>query len=76
MAFKTTLSISGMTCGHCEKAITSELTALPGVTDVVIGLVPNGTSTVTVTSTNALSEAVVRSLVAEEGYGLVGFTGH
>ncbi|HEY3480377.1 MAG TPA: cation transporter, partial [Streptomyces sp.] len=27
-------SVSGMSCGHCESAVTKEVTAIPGVTSV------------------------------------------
>lgn len=30
----TVYRVTGMTCGHCEGAVTGELTALPGVTSV------------------------------------------
>ncbi len=29
------LKVTGMTCGHCEKAVNNALAALPGVTRVV-----------------------------------------
>lgn len=44
--------VSGMTCEHCVRAVTEEVSALPGVTDVRITLVPGGNSTVHVTSTS------------------------
>jgi copper chaperone CopZ len=45
----STYAVTGMTCGHCEHAVTSELETLDGVTDVAVDLVPGGTSSVTVT---------------------------
>lgn len=38
-AHTTTLSITGMSCGHCVTAVTESLEAVPGVTvrDVTIG---------------------------------------
>ncbi len=30
--------VSGMTCGHCVKAVTEEVSAIPGVTDVQVDL--------------------------------------
>jgi copper chaperone CopZ len=30
----TTYKVSGMSCGHCEGAVSAELSALPGVTEV------------------------------------------
>ena len=54
-----TFPVTGLTCGHCVGAITSELKALPGVTDVQIDLVVKGTSTVSVTADKALTDAEV-----------------
>lgn len=31
-------TVSGMTCGHCVKAVTEEVSAIPGVTDVSVDL--------------------------------------
>ena len=46
----TVYRVEGMTCGHCVKNVTEELTALDGVSDVHIDLVAGGASTVTVTA--------------------------
>ena len=70
----TNWTVTGMTCGHCVAAVTKELTAVDGVTDVDIALVPEGESTVTVTSDTALDEATVRAAVDEAGFDLVGAT--
>ena len=59
--------VTGMTCGHCAQAVTSELKALEGVTDVDVDLVAGGTSTVTVTSTQPLEETQVGSALDEAG---------
>jgi copper chaperone CopZ len=64
--------VEGMTCEHCVHAVTEEVSALPGVTDVSIELVPEGTSTVTVDSTEPLSADQVREAIDEAGYTLVG----
>ncbi|MGB1723069.1 MAG: heavy-metal-associated domain-containing protein [Ilumatobacteraceae bacterium] len=32
------LSVPGMTCGHCEAAVTAEVSAIAGVTSVVVDL--------------------------------------
>jgi copper chaperone len=64
----TTLPVTGMTCGHCVQAVTQELTALDGVQDVRVELVPDGTSTVTVTSSGPLDDATVRAAIDEAGY--------
>ncbi|MGO1553335.1 MAG: heavy-metal-associated domain-containing protein [Micrococcaceae bacterium] len=65
-----TLSITGMTCGHCERAVAQELSAVDGVTDVDVTLVPNGVSTATVTSQSPVSQEQLRDAVAEAGYAL------
>ena len=66
-----TYSVTGMTCGHCEHAVASELKALDGVTDVSVDLVAGGTSSVTVTSADPLDEArVVAALEEAGGYHL------
>ncbi|MCX5378274.1 heavy-metal-associated domain-containing protein [Streptomyces sp. NBC_00091] len=64
--------VTGMTCGHCEGAVTAELTALPGVTSVKAVA---ATGEVTVTSAAPLAEADVRAAVDEAGYELAGHGG-
>jgi copper chaperone CopZ len=61
-----------MTCEHCVRAVTDELTALPGVRDVGVELVVGGSSTVRVVSDAPLAESAVRDAVDEAGYTLVG----
>ena len=64
--------VSGMTCGHCVAAVTEEISALPGVSDVRVDLVPGEVSTVTVDAEAILDPASVRAAVDEAGYELVG----
>ena len=64
--------VDGMTCGHCVNAVTEELSAVPGVTDVSVELVADGTSTVTVRSGAPLAVADVQAALDEAGYALVG----
>lgn len=69
----TSWAVTGMTCGHCAGAVTSELTALEGVTDVQVEVVSGGTSTVTITSDTQPDQAAVAAAVSEAGdYVLVG----
>jgi copper chaperone len=68
MSSTTTVTVRGMTCGHCVSAVTQELTALPGVTDVAVELHEGGDSPVRVTSSGALDPAAVRAAVEEAGY--------
>jgi copper chaperone len=65
-------TVSGMTCGHCVSAVTSELQALDGVHDVEVDLIAGGKSTVTVTSAQPLPEPSAREAVEEAGYELAG----
>lgn len=37
-AHTLTLSVPGMTCGHCEAAVKQEVGALAGITDVSVDL--------------------------------------
>jgi len=69
-----TYRVAGLTCDHCVRAVTDELTALPGVRDVGVELVVGGTSTVRVVSDAPLADSAVRGAVDEAGYTLVGTT--
>ena len=72
MSQTQTYRVRGMTCGHCVGAVTSELHTLGTVTDVAVDLVPQGDSTVTVTSSAALEAGAVRDAITRAGYELVG----
>jgi copper chaperone CopZ len=61
-------TVSGMSCGHCEKSVSEELGALPGVTEVSADA---KSGTVTVSSHEPLDVDVVRAAVDEAGYALV-----
>lgn len=69
MSLESNFQVSGMTCGHCVSAVTTELSRLPGVRDVRVEL-PTGT--VTVVSDGPLPIDEVRVAVDEAGYELVG----
>jgi copper chaperone len=62
-----TFAVTGMTCGHCVAAVTEELSALPGVTDVHVDLVPGATSTVTLSSDTPISRDQVAAALDEAG---------
>ena len=64
----TTITVSGMTCGHCEAAVKEELGALAGVSDVAVDLNAGGDSPVTITSSAELDDAAIRAAVDEAGY--------
>ena len=67
----TTVNVSGMTCGHCVSSVSEELESLAGVEAVAVDLNSGGISTVTITSTGALSTAEIGEAVAEAGYLVV-----
>ena len=68
----TTYGVTGMTCEHCVRAVSEELSRLGGVTAVTVDLVPGGESTVTVTSAVPLAEQAVSAALDEAGeYRLV-----
>ena len=62
-----TFPVTGMTCGHCVSAVSSELQTIPGVTDVTVDLIAGGTSTVNVTSDAPVSEIDVAAALDEAG---------
>jgi copper ion binding protein len=64
-----TYTVEGMTCGHCVKAVTEELSELAGVLDVQVDL---ATGTAVVQSEAPLTESEVKAAVDEAGYTLVG----
>ncbi|MET9958968.1 heavy-metal-associated domain-containing protein [Streptomyces sp. NPDC006326] len=65
----TVYRVTGMTCGHCEGAVTTELSALPGVSSVKAVA---ATGEVTVVSAAPLAEEDVRAAVDEAGYEFAG----
>lgn len=71
MSQTTTITVSGMTCGHCTSAVTSELKEVQGVTDVQIDLVAGGDSPVTITSEGPVDPAAIEAAVDEAGYTVV-----
>ena len=64
----TTITVSGMTSGHCVASVKEEIGALPGVSDVAVDLNAGGDSPVTITSANDLDDADLRAAVDEAGY--------
>ncbi|MFB7476923.1 heavy-metal-associated domain-containing protein [Kitasatospora sp. NPDC056184] len=69
LAVTTVYTVAGMTCGHCEQAVTKAVSALPGVTavsvDVAAGLV-------TVSAAAELDDAALSAAVDDAGYELTG----
>lgn len=64
----TTITVTGMTCGHCVAAVKEEVGALPGVSAVEVELVAGGESPVTVTSEQPLDPTALAAAVDEAGY--------
>lgn len=62
-----TYTVSGLTCDHCVHAVKSEFSALTGVSEVTVDLVPGGESKVTVTSEVPLELDDVRTALDEAG---------
>jgi len=56
--------VPGMSCSHCEAAVTDEILALPGVDGVIVDL---ETKRVEVTG-RTLDDAAIRSAIEEAGY--------
>ncbi|MFI8768332.1 heavy-metal-associated domain-containing protein [Streptomyces sp. R-07] len=64
----TVYQVKGMTCGHCEGAVSNEISAIPGVSSVTAVA---ATGEVTVVSDAALDREAVAAAVDEAGYELV-----
>ncbi|WCO68023.1 heavy metal-associated domain-containing protein [Iamia majanohamensis] len=65
MTTSTTITVTGMTCGHCVGAVESELGQVQGVHGVEADL---ATGAVTITSDGPLDPAAVAAAVDEAGY--------
>lgn len=65
MSTSTTITVTGMTCGHCVGAVESELSQITGVQGVDIDL---ASGAVAITSDGPLDPAVVAAAVDEAGY--------
>ncbi len=63
----TTYRVTGMTCDHCVRAVTTELVLMPGVRSVDVDLAEGA---VTVTSDGPLDQEEVREAIDEAGYAL------
>ena len=65
---KTTFSVPGMTCGHCEQAVSTELTKIQGVTAVAVDL---ETKQVVVSSESPVDWEAIVDAVDEAGFEAV-----
>ncbi len=62
-----TYVVAGMTCGHCKRAITEEVSRLVGVGSVEVDL----ESKLVRVHGERLEDAAVRAAIDEAGYGAV-----
>ncbi len=63
----TTISIKGMTCGHCEGRVTAELKKIDGVTEVVASA---ESANAVITSTTEIAPASIEKAIVSAGYKL------
>ena len=68
MANKT-YTVSGMTCDHCVRAVRTEVSTVPGVSDVDVDL---ATGALVVSAHSPLDDQAIAAAVEEAGYELVG----
>ncbi len=64
----TTFTVTGMTCGHCQRAVAEEISAVDGVESVTVD---PASGTVTVTADRPVDRADISAAVDEAGYALV-----
>jgi copper chaperone len=67
MSESLTYSVPAMHCGHCERAVKEEVSAVPGVASVEVDL---ETKLVTVTG-DSLDDTALRGAIDEAGYQVV-----
>lgn len=65
----TTLTVSGMTCGHCVNHVTTALKELDGVTNVEVELEGGRVS---IESETELESSVITAAVTAAGYSVAG----
>jgi copper chaperone CopZ len=65
---RISVTVKGMTCEHCVRAVTEELQALDGVSDVIVTL---SSGDVALTSERELTRAEIAAAIEEAGYALV-----
>ncbi|WP_347957236.1 heavy-metal-associated domain-containing protein [Gordonia aichiensis] len=61
----TTITVTGMTCGHCAASVREEISEIAGVEKVDVDV---ASGRVDITSREPLDSAVVGAAVAEAGY--------
>ncbi|MBT2474118.1 heavy-metal-associated domain-containing protein [Microbacterium sp. ISL-103] len=64
----TTYDVTGMTCGHCEGSVRSEVAKLEGVTAIQVSA---ASGSLVVTSDGVIDDDAVLAAVDEAGYSAV-----
>jgi len=62
------ITVTGMTCEHCEKAVRAEISAIPGVSQVDVDV---ASGEVWIRAAPAPERADLQAAVEEAGYQLV-----
>ena len=63
------ITVTGMSCEHCEKAVRAEISAIPGVSQVYVDL---ASGEVKILAESPPEMAALRAAVEEAGYQLAG----
>ncbi|MCV7238724.1 cation-transporting ATPase [Mycolicibacterium celeriflavum] len=63
----TTVTVTGMTCGHCATSVREEISEITGVTNVDVDV---ASGAVTIASVVPVEPAEIRSAVEDAGYRL------
>ena len=64
----TEFQVTGMTCSHCEQAVSSEVSQIPGVDSVEVSV---ATGRLVITSSEPVADEQVVAAVDEAGYTAV-----
>lgn len=64
---KVSVTVTGMSCGHCVSSVREEVGSIAGVTAVDVDL---ASGTVTIDSESQVEADVIKSAVEEAGYRL------
>jgi copper chaperone len=62
-----TVTVTGMTCGHCASSVREEVGSIPGVTAVDVDL---GSGKITIDSEQEVEPDAIKGAVEEAGYQL------
>ena len=64
----TTFRVEGMTCDHCRRAVTTEVSAVPGVQAFTVDI---EAGTVTISADLPVHQSEIAAAVDEAGYTLL-----